>query len=95
MLPEHNQLQDCKGELHLSTVRGLQLNRQSHYWEAHEALEEAWLSRPGEGRRLYQGTLQAAVVYYHVRQGNYIGAVKVYRLAVCISEFLEVINETN
>lgn len=60
-------------------MRGLQLIQQARYWEAHEALEEAWLAEPGEVRRLYQGILQAAVVYYHVTQANFAGALKVYR----------------
>jgi len=70
---------DCQNKLHPSAIRGLQLIQQGSYWEAHEALEEAWLAEPGEGRRLYQTILQAAVVYHHVLRGNYIGALKVYQ----------------
>ena len=62
--------------------RGLTCMVQGEYFEAHEWLEEAWREEPGPIRELYQGLLQAAVVAYHVQQGNYRGAYKVYRRAM-------------
>lgn len=48
------------------------------YFEAHEALEEAWNAEKGKVRDLYRGILQIAVVYLHITRRNYNGAVKVY-----------------
>jgi rubrerythrin len=48
------------------------------YFEAHEALEEAWNAERGKVRDLYRGILQIAVVYLHITRRNYSGAVKVY-----------------
>ena len=64
--------------LHPKAVEGLHLMNRGEYFEAHEALEAAWKEEPGEIRRLYQGILQAAVVYLHITRSNYSGAVKVY-----------------
>ncbi len=51
---------------------------QGHYFEAHEALEDAWNAESGKVRDLYRGILQIAVIYLHITRGNYNGAVKVY-----------------
>jgi predicted metal-dependent hydrolase len=59
-------------------VEGLHLMNRGRYFEAHEALEAAWREEPGEIRSLYQGILQAAVVYLHICRSNYPGAIKVY-----------------
>ena len=48
------------------------------YFEAHEALEDAWNAEKGKVRDLYRGILQIAVVYLHITRRNYNGAVKVY-----------------
>ncbi len=48
------------------------------YFEAHEELEAAWREETGEVRQLYQGILEAAVTYLHIRRRNFPGAVKVY-----------------
>ncbi len=52
---------------------------QGKYWRAHEALEAAWREEQGQIRTLYQGILQAGVVYLHVSHFNYPGAVKVFQ----------------
>jgi uncharacterized protein len=69
---------DCEGPLHPMAIRGFQLFNQGQYWLAHEALEEAWRDELGQVRRLYQGILQAGVVYLHIQRGNWAGAMKVY-----------------
>ncbi len=51
---------------------------EGHYFEAHEELEFAWKDEQGRVRELYQGILQAAVTYLHIRRRNYQGALKVY-----------------
>ena len=68
---------DCQGPLHPKAIEGLELFNQGQYWKAHEALEAAWKDEPGRIRQLYQGILQAGVVYLHVSRANYPGAVKV------------------
>ena len=69
---------DCAGALHPQAKEGLRLFNEGKYFEAHEALETAWRAETGHIRELYQGILQAAVVYHHILRGNYAGAVKVY-----------------
>ena len=71
-------LTDCQAPLHPRAIEGLELFNQGKYWRAHEALEAAWREETGPIRELYRGILQAAVVYLHVSQNNYAGAVKVY-----------------
>ena len=41
-------------------------------------MEDAWNAEEGDAKHLYRGILQSAVVYLHIRRGNYQGAVKVY-----------------
>ena len=68
----------CNAPLHPQAVQGLRLFNAGEYFEAHEALEDAWNAEAGKVRELYRGILQIAVVYLHVTRGNYPGAVKVY-----------------
>ena len=72
-------MQECDQPLHPRAAEGLRLFNHGRYFEAHEALEEAWLDEPGEIRDLYRGILQAAVVYLHITRRNYAGALKVYQ----------------
>lgn len=69
---------DCSAPLHPQAVEGLRLFNAGEYFEAHEALEDAWNAEKGRVRDLYRGILQIAVVYLHITRGNYNGAVKVY-----------------
>ena len=68
----------CKAPLHPQAANGLRLFNAGKYFEAHEALEEAWNAERGKVRELYRGILQIAVVYLHIRRENYAGAIKVY-----------------
>jgi predicted metal-dependent hydrolase len=68
----------CAGRLHPRALAGLLLFNEGKYFEAHEALEDAWRAEPGPVRQLYQGILQAGVTYLHITRCNYAGAVKVY-----------------
>jgi predicted metal-dependent hydrolase len=72
-------LADCLDPLHPQAIRGLELFNQGRYFEAHEALEAAWLAETGPVRDLYRGILQVGVVYLHITQYNYPGAIKVYQ----------------
>ena len=68
----------CNAPLHPQAAQGLRLFNAGHYFEAHEALEDAWNAESGKVRDLYRGILQIAVTYLHVTRGNYNGAIKVY-----------------
>ena len=68
----------CNAPLHPQAAEGLRLFNAGEYFEAHEALEDAWNEERGPVRDLYRGILQVAVVYLHVSRRNYNGAVKVY-----------------
>jgi len=68
----------CAGQLHPMAVRGIELFDARHYWEAHEALEEAWKLEPGPARHLYKGILQAGVTYLQIERGNFVGMAKMY-----------------
>ena len=68
---------DCSAPLHPAALKGLVHFNAGDFFEAHEALESAWRAEPGPIRDLYQGILQAAVTYLHIRNGNYQGALKV------------------
>lgn len=68
----------CQAPLHPQASEGLRLFNAGEYFEAHEALEDAWNAEPSRVRDLYRGILQIAVVYLHITRRNYNGAVKVY-----------------
>lgn len=71
-------MSDCTGILHPRAREGLRLFNAGEYFEAHEALEDAWNAEEGDAKKLYRGILQVAVTYLHITRGNYNGAVKVY-----------------
>jgi hypothetical protein len=71
-------MHDCNQPLHPRAADGIRLFNLGRYFEAHEALEQAWNEEPGEVRDLYRGILQAAVVYLHISRGNLRGAEKVH-----------------
>jgi uncharacterized protein len=68
----------CNAPIHSQAAEGLRLFNEGKYFEAHEALEIAWLEEKGKVRELYRGILQIAVVYLHATRHNYNGVIKVY-----------------
>jgi len=68
----------CSAPLHPHAAEGLRLFNAGKYFEAHEALEVAWLEEKGKVRDLYRGILQIGVAYLHITRANFNGAVKVY-----------------
>ena len=70
-------MDNCDGALPPHAQEGIRLFNAGEYFEAHEELELAWREETGPIRRLYQGILEGAVVYLHMRRGNYSGAIKV------------------
>lgn len=69
---------DCKQQLPPKVIVGLKLFNQKKFYESHEELEDAWHAERGEIRSLYQGILQAAVIYFHITRANYEGAIRMH-----------------
>lgn len=68
----------CQREIHPLAMRGIEAFNNNQYFDAHEHFEDAWMElEPREGV-LYRSLLQVSVIYYHIRAGNYAGAIKVY-----------------
>src|SRR5213594_4198278 len=44
------------------------------FFECHDTLEEVWQGIRGPARDFYQGLIQLAVGFYHLSNGNLIGA---------------------
>jgi hypothetical protein len=49
------------------------------YFEQHEHFEHAWQAEPRPIREFYQGILQVGVAFYQIQQGNWAGALKMFR----------------
>jgi len=75
-------MDDCNAPLHPHAIEGIRLFNSGRYFEAHEALEDAWKEEKGGIRELYRGILQIAVVYLHITRNNYYGALKVYERSI-------------
>ena len=69
----------CNAPLHPDAKVGIERFNNKRYWLAHEALEDAWNDSLPPIKEMYRGILQAAVVYYHINQLNFRGALKVYQ----------------
>ena len=60
--------------------RGLLLFNQGHYWEAHEAWEDAWTpDRHGPDRGFYKGLIQVAAGCLHYTRRNRRGTLNKWR----------------
>ncbi len=59
-------------------IEGIALFNRHEYFEAHEAIESAWMEEFGPVRGLYQGLIQTAVALHHFCQRNRPGAVRLY-----------------
>ena len=61
--------------------RGLALFNAARFFDAHEALEDAWreVSRQSSLRRHLQGLVQLAVAFHHQSTGNCVGALSVLK----------------
>jgi len=78
-MSEYSVPADCQGTIHPLALEGIRLFNAHQFFEAHEALEAAWMKETGPVRELYRGILQIAVAYYHIERGNYRGAVKMFK----------------
>ncbi len=52
------------------------------YYRQHDLFEEQWMEETGPVRELYRAVLQVGVAYYHITQGNHLGALKMLRRSV-------------
>lgn len=55
-----------------------ELFNEQEFYECHEVLEDLWMETTGEERGYYQGLIQTATAFYHLRNGNMAGARKLF-----------------
>ena len=53
--------------------RGLELMRAGAYFEAHEALEDAWRAADPAEKDFFQGLVHVTVAWYQAGRGNRVG----------------------
>ncbi len=51
------------------------------YYAQHDLLELLWKETDGEIRELYRAILQVGIAYYHITEGNRLGALKMLKRA--------------
>ena len=61
---------------HSGLVDGLELIRSGAFFEAHEALEEAWRASDERERDFFQGLVHVAVAWYQAGRGNRNGCAR-------------------
>jgi uncharacterized protein len=54
-------------------LEGLALFNSTHFFEAHEVLEDVWRAAPEPERKFFQGLIQVAVALHHYSRGNQAG----------------------
>lgn len=59
--------------------RGLEEFNRGEYFEQHELLEQAWMAETRPIREMYQGILQVGLAFFQIQEGNWAGAVKMFR----------------
>ncbi|MDA1012952.1 MAG: DUF309 domain-containing protein [Planctomycetota bacterium] len=60
-------------------VQGIELFNREKFFACHDVLEELWTDLVGDDKQFYQGLIHAAVCLFHFGEGNYGGALKMYR----------------
>ena len=55
--------------------QGVEEFNRTHFFEAHDTLEDLWRDTSGPLRLFYQGLIQLAVGFYHLSNGNRRGAL--------------------
>jgi predicted metal-dependent hydrolase len=56
-----------------SLRRGVEEFNSGRFFECHDTLEEVWQGMRGPARDFFQGLIQVAVGFYHLRNGNLHG----------------------
>lgn len=54
--------------------KGIEYFNTGYYFEAHDIFEEVWMDERGEGVQFFQGLVQLATGFYHLRMNNLKGA---------------------
>jgi len=54
--------------------KGIEYFNSGYFFEAHDTFEEIWMEERGEDVRFYQGLVQLATGFYHLRMDNLKGA---------------------
>lgn len=62
--------------------RGIYFFNRQDFYECHESLEHIWLAEEGDNRLFYQGLIQAASAFYHVKKGRYYPALQCLRKSI-------------
>ena len=60
---------------------GISLFNSGQFFDAHEALEDAWRAAPESEKKFLQGLIQVAVALHHHSKGNLVGAQSLLRRA--------------
>jgi len=58
----------------LAIRKGVEEFNSGKFFECHDTLEEVWQGNRGPARDFFQGLIQLAVGFYHLSNGNPIGA---------------------
>ena len=67
----------------MSFEDGVRLFNEREFWHAHEAWEELWLEADDDDLVLfYQGLIQLAAAYHHMKRGTFPGAVRLFAAAL-------------
>ena len=67
----------------MSFEDGVRLFNEREFWHAHEAWEELWLEEDDDDRVLfYQGLIQLAAAYHHMKRGTFPGAVRLFEASL-------------
>ncbi len=54
--------------------KGVEEFNSGRFFECHDTLEEVWRGTRGDARDFFQGLIQVSVGFYHLDNGNRIGA---------------------
>jgi uncharacterized protein len=52
------------------------------YFECHDTLEDLWSGLRGPSRDFFQGLIQVSVAFYHLSNGNTVGATSLFERAL-------------
>ena len=72
----------CEDDLPPLAQLGVQKFNAGDYYAQHDAFEKQWMAEAGPVRNLYRAILQVGIAYYHIVQGNAVGALKMLRRSV-------------
>jgi predicted metal-dependent hydrolase len=70
------ELSACDESLPAGVQKGIDQFNSRAFYRCHDSIELVWVDEPRDVRLMYQGLLQIAVAFYHVRKGNWRGMVK-------------------